>query len=121
MSECIYVTLCILPYLVCIAIVKDVEHMSAVCSPDVYYCLCASCYVSDCCVYACQLRLMWDEQAGALSTDKNFPASPGQESIPVNRLIIPEGKQFQAGCIIFSVSSAMDTSTSPSRQCTNCV
>lgn len=82
--------------------------------PDVHYCLCASCYVSDCCVHAHQLRLTWDEQAGALSTDKKFTLSPGQGSRPTHRPIISEGKQLQAGCIIFSVSPCMDTSTSPS-------
>ena len=41
---------------------------------------------------------------GGLSSGRKLTPSPGHESKPAHRLTFPEGKQFQAGCIIFSVS-----------------
>ena len=41
---------------------------------------------------------------GLSSGGKLTHSSAGQESKPAHRLTLPEGKQFQAGCIIFSDS-----------------
>ena len=40
-----------------------------------------------------------------LSSGRKLTPSPGDESRPAHRLTFPEGKQLQAGCVIFSVSS----------------
>ena len=41
---------------------------------------------------------------GLSSGGKLTHSSAGQESRPAHRLTFPNSKQFQAGCIIFSVS-----------------
>ena len=48
----------------------------------------------------------------SVSSVKRLTLSTRQESRPTHRIVIPEGKQSQAGCIVFSVSSYVNTSTS---------
>lgn len=62
-------------------------------------------------MYACQCRLRFGEYVDGSSSDKRFTLSTRQESRPAHRIAIPEGKQLQAGCIIYSVSSHENTST----------
>ena len=46
------------------------------------------------------------------SSVKRLTLSTRQESRPTHQIVIPEGKQSQAGCIVFSVSSHVNKSTS---------
>lgn len=65
-------------------------------------------------VRSCQCRLRFGKYVDVLSSEKRFTHSTRQESRPAHRIVIPERKQLQAGCIIYSVSSHVDTSTTPS-------
>ena len=50
-------------------------------------------------------RLRSGEFGDGASSVKRFTLSTKQESRLTHRIVIPEGKQSQAGCVVFSVSS----------------
>ena len=53
---------------------------------------------------AYQLRLKVNELVDGSPSGKKFTSSLGLESKPAHRVTLPEGKKFQSGCIVFSVS-----------------
>ena len=70
--------------------------------------------VNDCCAYSYLCRLRLGEFGDGTSSVKRFTLSTKQESRPAHRIVIPEGKQSKVGCIVFSVSSHENMSTSSS-------